>query len=135
MKVETPIPVIPVVNERRRSKRYAVDIAIHVSGKNKEGNLVEEDTFSINLSLTGIFFISNCDYNPNAELTIRFELNYSLSNDITVGKYITTGKIVRLDHIIRDVQNGKVIKQNIAVNFNRVLGTKPADDVWNTKLD
>ena len=122
------------VNERRRCQRYKLDIPIHVVGKDLQGNPIEEDTFTIDISLTGLYFLSFCDFHTESELVIIVQLKYPIGNQIPAGTWETKGRIVRVDHVVKD-NSGKLKSQKIAVNFNRVIGSSPADDNWNSPTD
>jgi hypothetical protein len=115
--------------ENRRYKRINIDVPIHVEGIDLEGNTVREETFAINISGTGVLFVSTRDYNSHKKLTVTVRLIYPLGKDVPAGTWQAKANIVRFDNVIRE-PSGKLKKQNVAVNFDYLLASTPSPNPW-----
>ena len=120
--------------ENRRYKRMKIDVPIHVEGIDLEGNTVREETFAINISGTGAYFVSSQDYNSHKKVTVTVHLVYPLGQDVPAGTWQAKANIVRFDHVFRE-PSGKLKKQSVAVNFDYVLASTPAPNPWKDIID
>ena len=113
--------------EKRKDKRLFLNVPLHVEGKVSEGDVLEEDSFSTNISRTGICFLSNSEYEMYKPLTLNIHLSYPLSNGVPAGDYNITGTITRCDPAMK-TKTGQSESQWIAVAFHFPLPSAP--DVW-----
>ena len=116
-------------NERRRYKRFYIEVPIHITGKSRQGNPLEEDTYTFDISRSGIRYISTCDFDPNTELMVMMRLMYALGTDVSPGKWTTKAQIVRINKINK-TDSGQLKNQELCLNFERPLDTPPSTDPW-----
>ena len=123
------------VNDRRRFKRYYLDVQIWVQGMDHHGNLVEEETFTLDISKGGAAFISTQEYDIKKPLFVKVNLIHPLGEDVKDGDWTITGRIVRVQDTVRNP--GGILKiQRMALNFNGLLGEdSPKTDAWTQVID
>ena len=120
--------------EKRRYQRYSFDISIHISGIDRQGNLLEEDTYTYDISQSGIRFISTCDFDPEKELTVTIHLLHALGEDVKPGDWVTKARIIRVGKITK-TDSGQLKNQELCLNFNFPLGVTPSEDPWKQSVD
>ena len=120
--------------EKRRYKRIVLDVPIHIQGMDVHGNPVKEETYTINISATGAYFISTKEYDQNKKLTVTIHLAYPLGNDVPAGTYETKALIVRVDNVVWN-EKGELKKQNVAINYDYLLGSTPSPNPWENVID
>lgn len=115
--------------EHRRYKRLHLDAPIIIQGTDLQGNPFEEDTFTMDISAAGARFVSTHEYDKNKTVMVKVHLAYPLNDIVNPGDWVSRARIARIDNVLR-AEDGKVKKQNIAVQFVGILGTNLHQDAW-----
>ena len=116
--------------ERRKAKRFMLDVPVQIKGIDLQGNPIGEETFAMNISASGMYFISTREYDKNEELTISFTLPYPIGNyNINPGKYSLKCQITRIDQIA-ETPSGQLKKENIAIQFGYTIGVVHSENPW-----
>ncbi len=115
--------------DNRRHNRVNIDVPIIVQGTDLQGKEFEEETFTLNISASGAYFVSTHEYNKLKIVTVTIHLIYPLGDIVKPGDYTSKAKIIRLDHVVK-AEDGKLKKQNVAIQFMGILGVNTSRDVW-----
>ena len=106
---------------QRRYQRYRVAVPINVQGTDIQGNIIEEETFTNDLSACGANLLSTREYDKEKKLNLTIYLSYPLGNQVQSGKWKVDAQIVRTTPY-NYTDKGKLKSQGIAVNFLEFLG-------------
>ena len=115
--------------ERRKEKRLILNVPLHIEGVVSHGDVLEEETFSGNISRSGVYFLSNSDYEIHKTLDLKIHLSYPLSNGVAPGDYDVSGTITRCVPASNG-NMGQSESQWIAVAFHYPLPS--VNDRWGT---
>ncbi len=100
--------------DRRKSPRIRDPMAIKISLDNLQEQVLEDDTYSIDISSGGLYFISNLDLRPGDRLKVKIiPLHYSI---IEFGMILNASAVVLRARKLQDRT-----KQNlVAAKFQSV---------------
>jgi hypothetical protein len=111
--------------EKRIFKRYNFDVPVRIRGTDLQGQVFDEDTFTINIGLGGADILSFCEYDIKKTITVKVHLSYPLGTEISKGDWLITGRIVQIKNE-KLTPEGKFKSHHLLVSFDGILGIDKA---------
>ena len=116
--------------EKRLFKRHKLEVPVRVRGTGLDGKIVEEETFTLNISLSGADILSNQEYDIKQPIILRVQLSNPIGTEISRGNWVIDARIIKTQNVIQTPE-GKFKSQQLLVAFNGILGiNKPKVDPW-----
>ncbi len=116
--------------EKRIFKRYKLDVPIRIRGTDLQGQVVDEDTFTINIGLGGADVLSLCEYDTKKTVTVKVHLSNPLGTEISRGDWLITGRIIKIQNEKRTPE-GEFKSHHLQISFDGILGIDKAKiDPW-----